>query len=149
MLNWLFGRKAKKPKWAITLHGSLQQNVKLAAAWTVYAGVKWMIRDGSYTDDHPEARGKDSPFDEECFARDALAEFWGAQPAEVKATDPYLKLLASVRAAGLLREYVWRFLREPSWSAPPEVDPDKIDAWLATEGVSGHQPVTLSFLTPA
>lgn len=149
MLGWLFGQKAKKPRWTISLHGSLQQNAQLAAAWTVYAGVKSMVRDGSYADNHPEARGKDSPFEEECFARDALAEFWGVQPAEVQATDPYLRLLAQVRGAGLLREYVWRFLREPSWTAPAGMDAGRIDAWLAGEGERGHQPVTLSFVVPA
>lgn len=149
MFEWLFGRKVKKPKWTINLHGSLQHSAQLAAAWTVYAGVKLMVRDGGYTDNHPEARGKDSPFEEECFARDALAEFWSVQPAEVQAIDPYLWLLARVRGAGLIREYVWRFLREPSWSAPSGMDVGKIDAWLAAEGVSSHQPVTLSFVVPA
>jgi hypothetical protein len=148
MFEWLFGRKAKKPKWTINLHGSLQRSAKLAAAWTVYAGVKSMVRDGSYADDNPEARGKDSPFDEECFARGALAEFWAVQPAEVQATDPYLSLLARVRTAGLIREYVWRYVREPGWRQPPGLDLGKLDTWMATEGAVAHEPLTLAFVVP-
>jgi hypothetical protein len=89
MFGWLISRKPKKPKWTINLHGSLQRNAQLAAAWTVYAGVKSMVRDGSYAEDNPDARGKDTPFDEECFARDALAEFWGVQSPEVQSIDPH------------------------------------------------------------
>src|SRR5262245_41826819 len=127
MFGWLFGRKPKKPKWVVSLHGSLQGNTRLMGAWVVYAGVKSMVRDGSYAENHPEARGKDTPFDEECFARDALAEFWGVQPPEVQSTDPYLQLLARVRDAGLVREYVWRYLREPQWMEPPGLDLGKLD----------------------
>jgi hypothetical protein len=148
MLGWLFGRKPKKPKWTINLHGSLRHSAQLAAAWTVHAGVKSMVRDGSYADNDPEARGKDTPFDDECFAHNVLAEFWGVQTPEVQATDPYLKLRAGVRSAGLIREYVWRYLREPGWPERPGLELGKLDAWLASAGVGTHQPVTLAFVVP-
>lgn len=149
MFDWLFGRKPQKPRWTITLHGSLQHSPQRATAWTVYAGVKTMVRDGTYADDRLETEGMNSPFDEECFGRDALAEFWGVQSAQVRATDPYLRLLARVRDAGLIREYVRRYLREPGWSVPPDADVGRIDTWLAAQGASDHQPVTLGFVVLA
>jgi hypothetical protein len=51
----------------INLHGSVQRNATVAAAWTTYAGAKAPLRMGEYVKLHPEAVGRDSPFDEECY----------------------------------------------------------------------------------
>jgi hypothetical protein len=149
MFGWLFGQKKKEPKWSITLDSSLQHSAQLTAAWIVYAGVKSKVRDGSYTAIKPDAHGKDTPFDEECFARDALAEYWAVQKPEVRTTDPYLNLLAEVRAAGLVREYVWKYLRQPGWPEPPNLALSRLETWMNGMGAAMHDPVTLSFVLPA
>lgn len=145
MLGWLFGRKPTKPKWTVVVDASVRTNQASALAWTLYGGAKAQFRDGQY----PEARGDGSPFAEECFARDVVAEWWGVQPAEFQAQDPYMRLLARLRAAGLLREYVWRFLREPGWAEPPGLDLGRLEAWLMSEGVTDHRPLTLATVVPA
>lgn len=149
MLGWLFGRRPGPPRWTIHLHGSVADRLAPVAAWTVYAGVKAMVRDGRYAALHPGARGRDTPFDEECFARNELAEFWAAQPPEVQAADSYLGLLTEVRAAGLVREYVWRYLRRPGWPEPASLDLGRLDAWMAAAGAAGHRPLTLASVAPA
>src|SRR6476620_3335781 len=108
-----FRRRPTKPKLTINLHRSVQHSATVAAAWTTYAGTKALLRTGEYVKHFPEAAGHQSPFDEGCYARDAMAEFWAAQPEESRSQDAYLKLLADVRAAGFIGEYVLRFLRQP------------------------------------
>src|SRR5688572_13972822 len=117
MKIWPFRKQPQKPKFSINLPASIQ-NVDVAAAWTTYAGTKALLRMGEYVKFHPEAQGHDSPFDEECYARDALAEFWVAQKQENRRADADLQLLADIREAGFIREYVWRFLRDPTWPRP-------------------------------
>ena len=102
---------------------------------------------GEYVKLHPEAAGHDSPFDEECYAHDAMAEFWAVQPEEKCRVDAYLRLLADVRAAGFIREYVWRFLREPSWPEPTGLRNDAFAAWAVENGLSEHRPPTLAFVS--
>jgi hypothetical protein len=145
---WPFRRRAKKPKWTINLHESVASDATVAAAWTVYGGVKAMVRTGEYFETAPDARGHDSPFDEECYARDAMAEFWAVQPDAKRATQPYLHLLMSVRDAGFVREYVWRFLRDPAWPRPAGLKEDAFAAWCTKHGFPDHKPPTLAFVTP-
>jgi len=146
---WPFRRRPKQPKFSINLHESVARDVTVAAAWTTYGGVKALMRSGEYFTHFPEARGHDSPFDEECYARDAMAEFWAVQPDEKRRLDAYLQLLADVRAAGFIREYVWRFLRDPAWPQPAGLKSEAFDAWAAANGLSDHRPPTLAFVTPA
>jgi len=146
MNNWPFSRQSKKPKYSINLHGSIR-NATIAAAWTTYAGTKALLRMGEYVKLHPESQGHDSAFDEECYARDALAEFWVAQKQEDHRTDAYLHLLADVRDAGFIREYVWRFAREPAWPEPDGLKTEAFDAWCAGKGLSEHRPLTLAFIS--
>ena len=145
---WPFSRRPQKPRFAINLHSSLQHDARLAAAWTTYAGTKALLRTGEYAKLNPEAQGHDSPFDEECYARDAMAEFWAAQPEEIRRVDAYLQLLANVRAAGFIREYVWQFLRDRDWTQPPGLKNDTFSAWCAANGLPGHQAITLAILSP-
>ena len=131
------------PEWTIHLDPRTQTSVAVAAAWTMYAGTKVLVRTGEYFDMFPEARGHDSPFDEECYARNAMTETWQAR-TEQTAADPYLDLLAQVRRAGFIREYVWRFVREPSWPDPGALKLDAFDAWVAQNGLTQHKAATLA-----
>lgn len=53
----------------------------------------------------------------------------------------YFADLARVEAAGFLREYVWRYLRKPSWSRPDGLRLASFDAWRAVH-LEGHVPET-------
>jgi len=144
-----FRRQPKKWQFAVNLHDAVMQNVTIAAAWATYGGTKALVRTGEYARQYPEARGHESPFDEECYARDAMAEFWAVQPPEKRRLDSYLQLLADVRDAGFIREYVWRFLREPGWAEPAGLRNDAFTAWVASKGLADHRPPTLAFVSAA
>lgn len=145
---WPFRRRPKKPKFSINLNAdACRHDAAVAAAWTTYAGTKALIRMGEYVKLHPEAAGHDSPFDEECYARDAMAEFWAVQPEEKRLSDGYLQLLTHVRAAGFIREYVWRFLREPGWPEPADLRNEAFNAWALENGLAEHRPPTLAFVS--
>ena len=139
---WPFRRK---PKMSINLHASVQRDATLAAAWTTYAGVKALILMGDYGKSFPDAREYDTPFGMEFHAREAMAEFWAAQPPEKQQSDPYLHLLADVYTAGWMREYVWQYLRDPSWPAPASLKMDGFSAWAAGKQLADHKPQTLAF----
>jgi hypothetical protein len=146
---WPFRRQPKKPQLTINLHNSVQHNVTVAAAWTTYAGTKALRRMGQHEKQPPTSAGPNSPFDEECEARDAMAEFWAAQPEEKRQLGPYLQLLADIRAAGFIREYVWRFLREPTWPDPPALNHTAFAAWTTRNNLAQHHPPTLAFVSGA
>jgi len=141
---WPFRRQPKKPQYTINLHESVQHNATIAAAWVTYAGSKALLRRGD-ADPPPDDT---SPFGEECYARDGMAEFWAAQSPEKRKIDEYLQLLADVRAAGFIREYVWRFLRDPSWPQPDGLKLDEFAAWWTARGLTDHRASTLAFVTP-
>ncbi|HEY3320427.1 MAG TPA: hypothetical protein VGP72_08170 [Planctomycetota bacterium] len=147
MFGWLFGEKRKKPKWTVHLEGAAQTNVETAAAWTVYGGIKTMVRDGSFAKQFPEGCGRTSPFDEEYFARDAMAEFWGTQPLTKQASDAYLQWLVNVRNEGLIQEYVWQFLREQDWPQPSGLNLERWEKWLLANRFTENKALTLAFIT--
>jgi hypothetical protein len=115
----------------------------------VYAGTKAMVQSGQYFELHPELRGQDTPFDEESFARDELAAFWESKPQEIQGTDPYLHILANVRQAGLIRDYVWRYLRQDDWREPAGIDAARLDEFLAQRDIKDHEVLTLGSSTAA
>jgi hypothetical protein len=54
----------------------------------------------------------------------------------------YFDDLDRVEASGFMREYVWRYLRQPSWSTPPAgLKLARFDAWRAVH-LKFHVPVT-------
>lgn len=53
----------------------------------------------------------------------------------------YFDDLDRVEAAGFMREYVWRYLRQPSWTVPPGLQLAPFDAWRALH-LRYHVPVT-------
>jgi hypothetical protein len=142
---WPFSRERESPKWTINLHPSVAGNLTVAGAWTTYAGVKVLYRTGQYFETHPEARDHQSPFEEECCARDALAEFWAAQNRDTQRSDTYLHLLMDVRRAGFIREYVWRYLRQADMATPERLNRRAFDAWVCENDLAFHQALTLAF----
>ncbi|MES1184069.1 MAG: hypothetical protein ABUL60_09640 [Myxococcales bacterium] len=102
-------------------------------------------RTGQYFETNPEARDHQSPFEEECCARDALAEFWAEQKSGTQESDAYLDLLVNVRRAGFIREYVWRYLRQAGMATPRRLNLRGFDAWVSERDLAFHQPLTLAF----
>jgi hypothetical protein len=66
----------------------------------------------------------------ELTAREHLLETWaelgrdGAAPG-----NAYLDELQRVRRAGHLDEYVWHYLRDSAWQAPPGLETGRFESW--------------------
>ena len=110
--------------------------------WTVYLYTRAALV-ASESDASPAPLGISAPsFEGELRARRvALGLF-----RELERNDPdfgsrYFDDLDRVEAAGFLREYVWRYLKQPSWSAPSGLQLAQFDAWRAVH-LRYHVPVT-------
>ena len=84
---------------------------------------------------------RDSAFECELAARDALLESWRAYRADGAAGDAYLDTLSDVRDAGCLREYVWHYLRRRHWSRPTGLALESFAAWRQLV-LADHRPRT-------
>ncbi len=78
-------------------------------------------------------------FECELGAREHLLEAWSELGGGSR--DTYLDTLADVHEAGFLDEYVWEYLRRPSWTAPAALDEGSFDAWRRRH-LRGHDPQT-------
>ena len=136
-----------EPTWTINLLPAAQTSVPVTAAWTMYAGTKVLVRTGEYFDLYPETRDRTSAFDEECYARDAMAEQWAARQ-DATADDSYLDLLVRIRSDGFIREYVWRFVRDTSWQEPVGLNLEAFDTWALKNGLFQHEAPTLAYVSP-
>ena len=59
-------------------------------------------------------------FEEEVAARKDLAEIWKELKERTQSNnDKYLDELLSVHDGGFMREYVWTYLRQPTWTKQP------------------------------
>lgn len=79
-------------------------------------------------------------FECELTARKHLLETW-AELRDASTASAYLDQLRQVRAAGYLEEYVWQFLRQPSWTAPSGLDMERFTHWRR-ERLPDHEPRT-------
>ncbi len=140
---WPFQQKHRKQQCSVNLHQSVGRDLNLAAAWTVYGGMLALIWRREYVQDNPAGPKPDTPFGIECCARDAMAEFWQVKQ-RAGAAEAYLDVLAAVRAAGFLNEYVWRFLRRPNWEMPAGLTIEAFEKWLNEKGLQDHKPGTLA-----
>jgi hypothetical protein len=80
-------------------------------------------------------------FDEEFEARDAtLKTYLRFRQRDAKYDLPYFNDLSRVSDAGFLREYVWVYLRQKSWSAEPSgLRLSEFETWQA-ENLKDHVP---------
>ncbi|MEY2440254.1 MAG: hypothetical protein QOI34_1639 [Verrucomicrobiota bacterium] len=82
-------------------------------------------------------------FKEEVFARDLASQAYANQRGKSeKMRDPYWNDLVEVRAKGFMREYIWTYLRRPSW--PEKERPAKLGAFQnwQRQHLRNHQPQT-------
>jgi hypothetical protein len=91
----------------------------------------------------PAVGERESSFDEEVRGRQiALTTFRALKRDSAQPESAYFNDIDRVDAAGFLREYVWSYLRHPSWSATPaNLDVAGFDVWRA-EHLKNHRSVT-------
>ncbi len=113
------------------------------AAWLGYAGARIHFRE-----EHgiPLPTGSESStpsYEEEVFARDALASLW-ATLREGPEPDSYLETLTKVKEAGFLREYVHVFLvRQDSTKGGHTLRLTEFEEWRGLHLVD-HKPETIA-----
>lgn len=95
------------------------------------------------SDDHTLTLGeREASFDEEVRARTVAVNLFRALVRkDPRFSSAYFNDLEHVDGAGFLREYVWCYLRSPSWPTPAGLQLHAFDAWRAAHLVS-HKAVT-------
>jgi hypothetical protein len=116
-----------------------------------YIGAAWLgylMERQIYIRDHPDQYklipGIITPtFDEEVEGRRTMAQIWKELKEKDKSRkDTYLDQLIPVLEADFMREYVWTFLRQQSWSQQPkDLRLKEFSAWQQRH-LQGHQPAT-------
>ena len=111
--------------------------------WTIYLYTRAALA-ASESDAGPLPLGIREPsFEGEVRARRVAVGLY----RQLDRDDPdfgsrYFDDLDRVESAGFMREYVWRYLKQPSWSAPPAgLQLAEFDAWR-TAHLRYHVPVT-------
>jgi hypothetical protein len=86
---------------------------------------------------------RDASFEEELRGRTtAVNMFRALRRTDAQLASAYFSDIERVDDAGFLREYVWSYLHQDSWTAPPEgLDLPAFDAWRHTH-LPDHVPVT-------
>jgi hypothetical protein len=113
------------------------------AAWLGYL-MQRQIYIGEHMDQYKFIPGIIIPrFDEEVEGRKSLAQIWKElKQADRRRTDKYLDELIPVHEADFMREYVWTYLKQRSWSKEPEnLRLKEFSAWQQTH-LQGHQTET-------
>jgi hypothetical protein len=90
------------------------------AAWLGYL-MERQIYIREHSDQYKLSPGIVIPtFDEEVDARRTMAQIWKElKEKDQSRTDKYLDELVPVHEADFMREYVWTYLRQQSWSRQP------------------------------
>jgi tetratricopeptide (TPR) repeat protein len=82
----------------------------------------------------------------EVSARELLADGWKKSRAKKPVKDPYLNLLADVRDASLMREYVLAYLAHPGWTVTASdlarLDFDRWEKWRPSHLPPDHEAMT-------
>jgi len=111
--------------------------------WTIYLYTRAALA-ASESDAGPLPLGIRAPsFEGEVRARRvAVGLFRQLDRDDADFGSRYFDDLDRVESAGYMREYVWRYLKQPSWTAtPPELHLGEFDAWR-TVHLRYHVPVT-------
>lgn len=111
--------------------------------WTAYLYTRAASL-ASESDRAPLAPGVHAPsFEGEVRARRvAVGVFRELEREDATFGSVYFDDLDQVESAGFLREYVWRYLKQPSWTAEPAgLALAEFDAWRAVH-LRYHIPVT-------
>ena len=115
----------------------------IGAAWLGY-----LMERQIYIREHPD-QYKLTPgiviptFDEEVGARQTMAQIWKElREKDQSRRDRYLDELVPVHEADFMREYVWTYLRQQSWTKQPkDLRLKEFSQWRPLH-LPGHQPET-------
>ncbi len=110
-------------------------------AWLFYGGSRSLWMDKTFFERNPGAVAYRYSFAEEVEARDACAQVWRDLKAKDGRSDRYLDDLATVQAAGFLREYTRVSFRDPGWSVPEGLRLAEFDQWRQPH-LRNHRPET-------
>jgi len=111
--------------------------------WTIYLYTRAALA-ASESDAGPLPLGIRAPsFEGEVRARRvAVGLFRQLERDDPEFGSRYFDDLDRIESAGFMREYVWRYLKQPSWSAAPQgLQLTQFDAWRAVH-LRYHVPVT-------
>jgi len=115
----------------------------VSAAWLGYLMERQIyIRD--HVDQYKLTPGIVIPtFDEEAEARRTMVQIWKElKEKDHTREDRYLDQLIPVHEADFMREYVWTYLKQRSWSIQPrDLRLKEFSAWQQRH-LQGHQPET-------
>jgi hypothetical protein len=91
----------------------------------------------------PAAGEREASFEEEVRGRNtAVNMFRALRHNDAQLASAYFSDIDRVEAAGYLREYVWRYLRQTAWKTPPAgLDLPGFDNWRATH-LPNHIAIT-------
>jgi hypothetical protein len=116
-----------------------------------YVAVAWLgylMERQIYIRDHPDqyklTPGIVTPtFNEEVEGRKKMAQIWKElKEKDQSRKDTYLDELVPVHEADFIREYVWAYLKQRSWSKQPmDLRLTEFAAWQELHLI-GHQPET-------
>ncbi len=84
---------------------------------------------------------RNTSYECELGAREALVDTWLEQRSRKAADDAYLDMLAEVSSAGYLDEYVWQYHRRRGWRRPAGLEMDAFGAWRSGH-LDHHRPQT-------
>jgi hypothetical protein len=115
----------------------------VGAAWLGYL-LQRQIYIREHTDQYKLTPGVViSTFDEEVEGRKSLAQIWKElKEADHTRTNKYLDELIPVHEADFMREYVWTYLKQPSWSQKPKnLKLKEFTVWQQ-QYLKGHQAET-------
>ena len=118
------------------------------AAWLGYL-MQRQIYINDHIDKYKFAPGIIIPaFDEEVEGRKSLAQIWKElKEADRSRSNKYLDELIPVHEADFMREYVWTYLKQGSWSKEPEnLKLKEFSAWQQKH-LKGHQAETRAKLS--
>jgi hypothetical protein len=113
------------------------------AAWLGYL-MERQIYIREHSDQYKLSPGIAIPtFDEEVEARRTMAQIWKELREKDKSrTDKYLDELVPVHEADFMREYVWTYLRQQSWTRQPkDIRLKEFSQWQQRH-LKDHKPET-------
>ncbi|MBN2029591.1 hypothetical protein JW824_05045 [bacterium] len=118
-----------------------------SAAWLGYllARVGWLQENVNL--DRIDVTSYQISFDEEAYAREAMAEIWNELKMDnPENTDRYLDELVLIDENNFIREYIWIYLRKEHWEKmPDDLKLQEFLKWLS-ETLPEHKIETLGDL---
>jgi tetratricopeptide (TPR) repeat protein len=142
----LVGLNCAAPKKGVTISMSPElkhMDSNVSAAWMSYGMKKALWRTQTFFEKNPGDSTYVFTLAEEVDCRKSLADIWIDMRSKSGSHDKYLDELTSVVQAGFINEYVWKYLRQSSWTTPTELREEAFES-LLRDNLVDHNCITLS-----